>query len=338
LQNKHLKHLTATAALVLALAFSCLTQAADAAFPDLRGKDLIPMGRTTGIKLYSDGALVVGFSEDNSPAKKAGLQEGDIIVAVNEQKVRCNDDLQQALKGQGGCRVAVTVSRAGSLRRYELVALPGSSSGSARIGAWVRDSMAGIGTITFVDPESGAFGALGHGICDLDTGELMPFDTGGTMHSTVSSVTRGKAGEPGTLNGSYDLSGDSGVISKNTEGGIFGRLTDRDLYGNCRTVQVAEPGQAHTGNACILSNVTGDQVEEFEIEIIKLYDDPGLRDMMIRVTDPKLIKKTGGIVQGMSGSPIIQDGKLIGAVTHVLVNDPTRGYGILIENMLDAAG
>ena len=329
---------TAIAVLLIAtLAFSCTTFAAETQFPDLKGQALIPLGQTTGIKLYAEGAMIIGFAEGSSPAREAGLQVGDVIVAVNGKTITGNADLHQALKGQSGCSVTLTVDRDNSRKTCELVALPDAGTDRARIGAWVRDSMAGIGTVTFVDPESGAFGALGHGICDTETGELMPFDTGGTMRSTVSSVTRGKVGEPGMLNGSYDLTGDSGVILRNTEGGIFGCFTDKSIYEDGRCLPVAKPSEVHTGKAQILSNVTGDQVARYEVEIIKVYQDHGLRDMMIQVTDPVLIEKTGGIVQGMSGSPVIQNGRIVGAVTHVLVNDPTRGYGIFIENMLEAA-
>ena len=337
LQRKIIRKITSFAVLIAVMAIS-FTPKALSELPDLHGHKLIPMGRTTGIKLYSEGAMIVSFADGASPARDAGLKTGDVIVAVNEKDVHSNAELQEALKGLAGSQVAVTVSRDGMERRFRLVPLCGAHEGEARIGAWVRDSMAGIGTITFVDPQSGTFGALGHGICDLDTGELMPFDSGSTMRSTVSSVTRGKAGEPGTLNGQYDLESDSGVIVKNTEGGIFGRLTDCTLYQNCDAVELAQSGQVKTGKATILSNVSGDRVEQYDAEILKIYNgDNGLRDMMIKVTDHRLLQKTGGIVQGMSGSPIIQDGKLIGAVTHVLVNDPTRGYGIFIENMLEAA-
>lgn len=296
------------------------------------------MGCTTGIRLHSQGAMVVSFSDGNSPAREAGLQKGDLILAVDDVQIRSNSDLQAALKQKCGCPVTVTVSREGQRKQYRMTPQKDSSTGAVRIGAWVRDSMAGIGTITFVDPQSGAFGALGHGICDQDTGELVPFENGSTMRATVSSVTRGRVGEPGMLNGSYDLSCDSGVILKNTEGGIFGRLKDGDLYCGGQPIRLATRQEVHTGKAHILSNVSGDRVEKYEIEIVKLYaEGNNFRDMMIQVTDKALIEKTGGIVQGMSGSPIIQDGKLVGAVTHVLVNNPTRGYGIFIENMLDSA-
>jgi len=207
-----------------------------------------------------------------------------------------------------------------------------------KLGAWVRDSMAGIGTITYVDPETGNFGALGHGICDVDTGTLMPFDNGSIMGSAVVSVTKGKAGAPGQLCGAFDLKEDSGVLYKNTQQGVFGCITDQALYADEKAYEIAGASEVEEGNVEIISNVNGTEVEHFDGRIIKLLEDDGSsKNFMLEITDPDLIDRTGGIVQGMSGSPIIQDGKLIGAVTRVLVNDPTRCYGIFIENMLEAA-
>lgn len=304
---------------------------------------LIPLGRTTGIKLYSKGTMLVGFSDLDccgySPAKKAGLQEGDIILALNGNEISCNEDLVDALKSLNSPTVTLTVLRNKDTRETRVRAVYDEVLGYYRIGAWIRDSIAGIGTISFVDPRSGAFGALGHGICDVDTGDLILLDRGSVMESIVTDVIPGKSGTPGQLTGQYNLKEDQGVLVKNTDVGIFGKLENERLYSSRDALPIAHADEVRAGDAYIISNISGVECEKYDIRIVKVFSDKdNRRDMMIEVTDPDLLKVTGGIVQGMSGSPIIQDGKIVGAVTHVLVNDPTRGYGIFIENMLQAAG
>lgn len=215
-----------------------------------------------------------------------------------------------------------------------------SSDGAYKLGAWIRDSMAGIGTMTFYDPDSGTFGALGHGISDADTALLMPLQSGGIMSASVTDVKKGTCGAPGELHGAFETQTDLGALYANTESGVFGKLTDKTILADAQPVPVAAADEVRVGQAVIRSNVAGSTVEEYTVEITKLFSatDDDTRDLMLTVTDPRLLESTGGIVQGMSGSPILQDGKLIGAVTHVLVNDPTRGYGIFATNMLSAAG
>ena len=204
------------------------------------------------------------------------------------------------------------------------------------IGAWIRDSMAGIGTMTYYDPATATFGALGHGITDVDTAQLMPFSNGSILPSTVKAVKKGEAGSAGELRGDFDLTCDLGGLYANTSSGVFGTLESD--YAPARE-EAVPTGQARTGPAVIRSNIRGDEVREYSIEILKTVQGSGDgRDMVISITDPDLIEATGGIVQGMSGSPVIQNGRIVGAVTHVLLNDPTKGYGISIENMLEAAG
>ena len=195
--------------------------------------------------------------------------------------------------------------------------------------------MAGIGTMTYYDPATSTFGALGHGITDVDTAQLMPFSNGSILPSTVKAVKKGEAGSAGELRGDFDLTGDLGGLYANTSSGVFGTL--EAAYAPAQA-QAVPTGQPAAGPAVIRSNVQGDEVREYDIEILKTVSGSNDgRDMVISVTDPALVETTGGIVQGMSGSPILQDGKLVGAVTHVLLNDPTKGYGISIENMLKAA-
>ena len=214
-----------------------------------------------------------------------------------------------------------------------------SADGCYKLGAWIRDSMAGIGTMTFYDPATHVFGALGHGVSDVDTARLMPLQSGSIMYAEVSDVKRGVVGAPGELHGVFRVEQDLGELYANTASGVFGTLTDEKLTGGAAAVEVAERSQIKTGKAVILSNIAGDRVEEYEVEITRVYPDGGgeNRDMTLKVTDRRLLEATGGIVQGMSGSPILQNGRLVGAVTHVLVNDPTTGYGIAIGTMLDAA-
>ena len=308
------------------------------------GDKLIPLGMTTGIKLFSQGTMVVGFSAlegvGSCPAREGGLKTGDVLLALNGQEIGGNEDLTRQLSELSRETAIFTVLREGSQREITVQAVYDPSLECYRIGAWVRDSVAGIGTVTFVDPETGVFGALGHGICDADTGLLIPFGSGSVMRSSVDRVQKGTAGTPGQLCGSFDLVRDQGWLGSNTRAGIFGCITRDELYQGAKPVETAPHSAIHPGPAVIRSNVSGTEVREYAVEILRVYpaDDQTGRDLMLQVTDPALLSVTGGIVQGMSGSPILQDGKLVGAVTHVLVNDPTRGYGISLEEMLDAAG
>ena len=326
------------AALALALVLPVMSADIHAA-----EKNLIPLGRTTGIKMFSGGAMVIGFASEKmlgclSPAEQNGLRIGDVITAVNGTAIECNEQLSDLLTALPQPRAELTIRREGEVQVVPIEGLAQTTTGY-KLGAWVRDSMAGIGTITYVDPDTGDFGALGHGICDVDTGGLMPFDNGSIMGSEVTAVTRGQAGAPGQLSGTFDLKQDNGVLFKNTGQGVFGRITDRSVFEGQKAYPVAEADEVRTGKVEILSNVEGSTVGRYEGKITKVLEDDGSsKNFMLEITDKDLISQTGGIVQGMSGSPIIQDGKLVGAVTHVLVNDPTRGYGIFIENMLEAAG
>ena len=308
------------------------------------GAAVIPIGRTVGIKLFSDGVLVVGLSDIEtkektvSPAKDMGLKVGDVITHVNDSEVDTIEQMQAAIQTLAGQTMTLKV-----MRQDKQLQLCGaavcSQQGTYQLGTWIRDSMAGIGTMTFYDPSSDIFGALGHGVNDVDTAQLMTMQSGSVMHSTVTDVKKGLSGAPGELHGRFDLQRDMGQLYANTQAGIFGTLGDESILGNARPMEIARRNQVKTGAATILSNIAGEEVKEYQVEIMHIYPAVAgeLRNLMIKVTDPELLEQTGGIVQGMSGSPILQNGKLIGAVTHVLVNDPTRGYGIFIENMLDEA-
>jgi len=324
-------------ALVVAVAVIGATRAGAA-----EAKELVPMGRAAGIKLFSDGVLVVGTSQidGRDPARDCGLKEGDIITHINSEEVDSIEEVRTLLQSIAGQPMSIRATRGEKQVQMTARAVQCTSDGTYKLGAWIRDSMAGIGTITYYDPQTGAFGALGHGINDVDTSLLMPLEHGSLMYAEVCDVKKGVSGQPGQLMGRFEVQRDLGSLSANTPGGIFGTLTEPGFSSLPAPLPVAAPAQVKTGKATILSNISGDHVEEYEVKILRLYSgsDNDTRDMMIQIVDPRLLEATGGIVQGMSGSPIIQDGKLVGAVTHVLVNDPTRGYGIFIENMLDAAG
>ena len=305
-------------------------------------KELIPVGHTVGVKLFADGVMVVDFSreaEGKTPAEESGLQIGDVITACNDVKITSTEQFQELLQNSKGTDVKLSVEHDGEERMLTATAEK-ESDGVYRLGAWIRDSMAGIGTVTFYEPKSGVFGALGHGISDVDTAELMPLEKGFVMASTVKAVQKGTAGTPGELRGRFDLNEDSGVLQANTEQGVFGRMQNIGCIGTLgQAIPIAAPEEVKAGKATILANCTGDEVCEYEVEIEKVFSpDDNERSLLLHVTDKRLLSQTGGIVQGMSGSPIIQNGKFVGAVTHVLVNDPSRGYGIFVNHMLRAAG
>lgn len=299
---------------------------------------VVPVGRAVGIKLFSDGVMVVGFSQIPAaggnvvPARTCGLREGDVITHINAAEVDTIEEVQEELARIGGEEMSIRAVRDGKTLQVTAQAVKCSTDGSYKLGAWLRDSMAGIGTVTYYDPVSGEFGALGHGINDIDTALLMPMESGGILSATVTDVKKGEKGEPGELHGDFDTAADIGALWANTSHGVFGTLEQSPAG---KPIEVAAPDQIKTGRAVIYSNISGKEVRSYEVEITKLFShaEDG-RDMMVRVTDPALLEATGGIVQGMSGSPIIQDGRLVGAVTHVLVGDPTQGYGIQAQRML----
>ncbi len=306
-------------------------------------RTVVPVGRAVGIKLFSDGVMVVGFSQIPAaegsvmPAKSCGLKEGDIITHINAAEVDTIEEVQEQLAQIGGEEMSIRALRDGRTVQVTAQAVQCSTDGTYKLGAWLRDSMAGIGTVTYYDPATGEFGALGHGVNDVDTALLMPLESGGVLSATVSDVKKGCRGTPGELHGAFELEKDIGVLTANTSYGIFGTLSGDELAEK-EPVEVASRGQVETGKAVIYANVSGDEIKAYDVEITKLFPSAADgRDMMVKVTDPELIEATGGIVQGMSGSPILQNGRLVGAVTHVLVGDPTQGYGILAEKMLETA-
>ncbi|MBQ7460538.1 MAG: PDZ domain-containing protein [Oscillospiraceae bacterium] len=296
-------------------------------------KELVPMGEVVGISIKTEGVEISELSyietEDGSysPAGNAGMKAGDVIIEAGGKKIETVADIALALREQGGRELRVKFKRNGST--LSAVVKPIVRDGTALLGIWAKDGINGIGTITFYDPESDVFGALGHPVSE-DTGDFCD----GSIHpAVISGVVPGKAGAPGQLGGSIDLSENNGEITTNSQAGIFGLLKESPALSQC-PIPVASRSEIREGDAIILSAASG-AVKQYSVKIESVYTkSEDMRSMLIRVTDSELMALTGGIVQGMSGSPIIQDGKLIGAVTHVLVADPTKGYGIAIDDML----
>lgn len=308
-----------------------------------KSRNIMPGGKSIGVTMHTKGALVVGTSDVISPdgtaanpAKEAGVLAGDIIESVNGVTIEDADHLSEVVNKQTG-NVMLGILREG--KRQSIVITPRSDSadGKLRLGLWVRDSTAGVGTMTFYDPLTKQYGALGHAITDIDTRSRLALKNGEVIESQIIDVKQGVKGEPGELKGSFSGSSPLGDIEKNTDFGIFGKMYDQyqnPYYPDGCPMALQE--EVQLGPAQILTTIDGKGVKCFDCEIIRIQPQsvPSPRSMVLRVTDPALLSATGGIVQGMSGSPLIQNGKLIGAVTHVFINDPTKGYGMFIEWMM----
>ena len=294
---------------------------------------LVPGGQLLGITVEDGRFVVAGFDERyGKAAKESGLQIGDELLKINSQKITSLADLTKALNQADG-KITLTICRDGKEKAISF--LPQITPDGPRLGIYLKEGISGVGTLTYYDPEKSSFGALGHGVSN-PSGGLAQISGGQVYDGCVLSVRKGKTGDPGQLMGCVTAPTAKGSIAKNTPYGIFGTLKG---FEKGLALEVGSYKDVKPGKATIRCTVTGCQVAEYELQILKVYGnkDSSGRNMLLKITDQALLNATGGIVQGMSGSPIIQDGKLIGAVTHVLVNDPTQGYGIFIENMLDAA-
>jgi stage IV sporulation protein B len=306
-------------------------------------KNLVACGNTIGVKIKLDGILVIGISNVASngqkiiPVRNSGIRPGSIITAVNGKTVESIEDLTDEIEHSGGNPIKIAFRSDDVLHEAMVSPVRSSEDDKYHIGLWVRDSTAGIGTLTFYDEKTGRFGALGHGITDIDTGMLMSVKSGEILESDILGVKMSKSGVPGELKGIFTEGTKLGTILSNTEIGIYGKLEQNAMQRiKGRTYPVGVRANIKEGPATILSNIDGRKIEEYDILIqrVSRQNLNGSKGMIIKITDERLLNTTGGIVQGMSGSPIIQDGKIVGAVTHVLVNDPTRGYGIFVEAML----
>lgn len=297
-------------------------------------------GTPFGIKMVTDGVMVVGTgavtdcnSRAVSPAQTAGIQEGDIILSINGEKISSKKQLTKLVESSAGQPLSLVVRRGEQLTSLHLSPVRSSLDNSYHLGLWVRDSSAGIGTMTFYDPNNGCFAGLGHAICDVDTGQLMPLSQGEIVEASIIGVHAGKSGSPGQLQGAFVANRSIGSLYTNSYNGVYGRLMNQPV--DAQTIPMAQCQEVRQGPVKILTTVSGQKPQLFDacIEKLSLSQDEPTKNMILRITDPDLLELSGGIVQGMSGSPIIQDGMLVGAVTHVFVNDPTRGYGIFAENM-----
>ena len=296
-------------------------------------------GTPFGVKMFSEGALIVGFSDLNTaegtinPAKKAGLRLGDRVVRMDGVLTETNDAVHDALEAAAGAPVRLIYIREGEQFQTQLTPAWDNTAGQWRAGMWVRDSSAGVGTMTFVDNDAGVFAGLGHPISDGDTGESIALRSGEIVPCEITGCSMGTVGSPGELKGKFLSAHAIGSIRINGENGVYG--TTRTGFSG-QTMPVAFAQEVETGDAQILATVAGETPRTYHVRIEKISDADPRRNMVVRVVDKALLSRTGGIVQGMSGSPIIQNGKLVGAVTHVLLSDATKGYGISMETMLNA--
>ncbi len=308
---------------------------------------LIPVGQTVGVTLDMEGVTVVDTTdvEDyegkrHTPAKDAGIRSGDVIEVINGIPITSAKQLEEVVNNQGDQELKVLVKHKGEEKNCNAKAVLSNKDGHYRLGVWIKDAASGIGTVTYFNPKTKEFGALGHGISEASYDEVLQVDGGEVWMANVVSIQKGSKGQPGELVGVFAEGKEKlGEVKSNTKVGLKGVLESSDcLHTNTEPIAIAAREEVYEGKAEILANIEGNQVEQFSVEIKKINKDvTNPKGMVIKVTDPKLLEKTGGIVQGMSGSPIIQNGKFVGAITHVFVNDPTRGYGIFIENMLAEA-
>lgn len=305
---------------------------------------VIPVGNIAGVKLYTSGVLVVGMSEiegkDNKtykPYENSGIEEGDTIVKVNNNTISSTDELIKNVNMSNGEKIEIQYIHDEETKECSIMPVK-TEDEEYKLGLWVRDSAAGVGTVTFYEPSTQKFGALGHGITDIDTGDLLNIASGEFVTANILNIKKGENGNPGKIQGTVEEQETIGKISKNTEFGIYGKIDNMSSLNidKSKEMEVALRDEIELGKATILCSLDNQSVKEYEIEITKIYKENNYnnKSMEIRVTDEELIEKTGGIIQGMSGSPIIQNGKFVGAVTHVLVNSATEGYAIFGDLML----
>ena len=298
-------------------------------------------GEVFGIKLYTDGVIVVGTQnvdtgdgESVNPTQEAGIKTGDIIVSINNARVFTSNEVTAILNDNNGKPYTVKLKRDGRYKTFRLTPAYSPREGCYKAGMWVRDSTAGIGTMTFYNEKNGVFAALGHQINDVDTNDIMPLLEGEAVSATVTKVQHGKTGTTGSLWCDFEEHS-MGRLLDNTESGLYGAYTE--INENLKEYPVASKQEVQKGRAKLISTVEGKTPRAYDIEITKISFNRGdeQKDIVFRITDGELLKKTGGIVQGMSGSPIIQNGKLVGAVTHVIVNSPEKGYAIFAQTMYE---
>lgn len=300
---------------------------------------VVPVGEAIGMKLYTDGVLVVGMSEieGKKPYENTGIKEGDRIIQINENDINNTTELMQQVNASKGNTINIKYIHDEETITTSMEPVK-SSSNEYKLGLWVRDAAAGVGTLTFYEPSTGMFATLGHGILDVDTSDLIKIANGELVTTNILNIQKGEKGTPGEIRGTIESGYTIGQISKNTNFGVFGVLNTPSYISVSPkdAIEVASREEIKTEPAEIICELENGKREHYSIEIQKVFttNNEDNKSMLIKVTDERLLEKTGGIVQGMSGAPIIQNGKFIGAVTHVLVNDPTMGYGVFADIMI----
>ena len=300
---------------------------------------VVPIGASIGMKLYTDGVLVVGMSEieGEEPFKNSGIKEGDRILEINDNKISNTNELINVVNESEGNNLNIKYVRGEEVETTSIKPVKNSNN-EYKLGLWVRDAAAGVGTLTFYEPESGMFAALGHSIVDIDTSQIINIANGELVTTNILSITKGEKGTPGEIRGTIENGYTLGNIYKNTGFGVFGSLTNTSPLGinTNEAIDVALRNEIQLGKAEIICQLEDGKKEKYEIEIQKKFvnNNEDNKSMLIKITDDRLLEKTGGIIQGMSGAPIIQNGKFVGAVTHVLVNDPTVGYAVFGDIMI----
>ena len=299
---------------------------------------VVPLGNAIGLKLYTDGVLIVGMSDidGQKPYDKLDIKEGDRIISINNEEINGAEDLIETINQTNGEEIKIKYIRKNEELETSITPVKNENN-EYKLGLWVRDAAAGVGTATFYIPSTGMFAALGHGITDADTGDLVTISNGELVTTNIVTIKKGERGRPGEIKGSIEGGNKLGDISKNTSLGVFGKINNINLINTTNEeMEVANRNEIKQGKAQIICELEDGKKEYYDIEIQRVYvnNNKDNKSMLIKITDERLLEKTGGIIQGMSGSPIIQNNKFIGAVTHVLVNDPTSGYGVFADMML----
>lgn len=305
---------------------------------------VIPTGNLIGLKLYTNGVLIIGTTEIKNqegimtkPYESLDIKEGDTILELGGQEIDSSQTLQNVINNSAGNTLEIKYVRNGEIKTGKITPSKVSEN-DYKLGLWVRDSASGVGTMSFYEPETKKFAALGHGISDADTGDLLNIEKGEMVNSKIINVTKGQKGFPGEIKGSISKETAIGEVNQNTNFGIFGTLSSQPttLEKYSSGIEVALRNEIQTGKAIILATIENNQIEEFEVEITEIYEENNTdnKSMKIRISDEKLLEETGGIICGMSGSPIIQNNKVIGVLTNVLVSDPSIGYGVFSDIMI----
>lgn len=304
---------------------------------------VVPLGNAIGMKLYTKGVLVVGMSqietdknEKKKPYENSGIEQGDTILEINNNIVGNTEELIKEVENSKGNTINIKYLRDDKTMQTDIT--PVKSKNTYKIGLWVRDAAAGVGTLTFYEPSTNLFMALGHGISDIDTEEIVNIANGELITANIVSITKGRKGYPGEIRGTIDEGKTIGTIYKNTNFGVYGMVKNKNYLEADLTqeMEVAPRNEIKEGKAQIICQLENSAKKKYDIEIEKVYinNNQNNKSMLIKITDKELLEKTGGIIQGMSGAPIIQEGKFVGAVTNVLVNDPTQGYGVFADIMI----